>query len=158
MGYAGKATDTFDASWLIGHLVYSPVYYGDLGQITDLLIDRCDGRVAFVVLSDTPGFFSEYVVVPFGALERTGEHTFQVMIQGQGCTDSAYQSLGTAQGDRFAKYLAMNRNIVGMKSIPATIDPVWADSVYTRLWSNTLLDRREKLASGHRVLQNEWKD
>jgi hypothetical protein len=100
---------------------------GDLGQITDLLIDRCDGRVAFVVLSDTPGFFSD-VAVPFGALERTGEHTFLVMFRGDE-VPIAYQSLNW-EGDRFAKYLEMNKKIVGIESIPATFDLQWAESVY----------------------------
>jgi hypothetical protein len=117
---------TFDASSLIGYRVYSPVYLGNLGQITDLLIDRCDGRVAFFVLSDTPGFASEFAVVPFGALERTGEHTFQVRF---GDVSIAYQGLDW-QGDRFAKHMEMNRSIIGLKSIPATIDPMWAESAY----------------------------
>ncbi|RPJ04230.1 MAG: PRC-barrel domain containing protein [Deltaproteobacteria bacterium] len=126
-GYQVKAMDAFQADWLIGHLVYSPVYLGDLGQITDLLIDRCDGRVAFVVLSDTPGFHSESIAVPFGALERTGENTFLVRFGED--VPVATRSLNF-QGDRFAQYLVMNRSTIGMKAIPATIDPVWADSVY----------------------------
>jgi hypothetical protein len=124
-GYSGKAD--FEARWLIGHLVYDPVYYGDLGQISDLLIDRCNGRIAFVVLSDTPGFYSEFVAVPFGALERTGEDTFRVFM---GMDVPIANDLYHWQGTRFAQYLAENRSIVGMKAIPATIDPLWADSVY----------------------------
>jgi hypothetical protein len=126
-GYPVNAMNTFQADWLIGHLVYSPVYLGDLGQITDLLIDRCDGRVAFVVLSDTPGFHSESIAVPFAALDRTGENTFLVRFGED--VQVATQSLNF-QGDRFAKYLVLNRSTIGMKAIPATIDPLWADSVY----------------------------
>ena len=73
----GPGNDTFDASRLIGYRVYSPDYLGNLGQITDLLIDRCDGRAAFVVLSDTPGFGSDYAFVPFGALERQANIPFR---------------------------------------------------------------------------------
>jgi hypothetical protein len=126
-GYQTRAMDSFQASWLIGHLVYSPVYLGNLGQITDLLVDRCDGRVAFVVLSDTPGFFSESIAVPFAALDRTGENTFLVRFSEE--VQIATQSLNF-RGDRFAKYLVENRSTIGMKTIPATIDPLWADSVY----------------------------
>jgi hypothetical protein len=126
-GYSGES-NTFDASWLIGHLVYDPVYFGNLGQITDLLVDRCDGRIAFVVLSDTPGFISEFVAVPFGALERTGPDTFLVRFNDID-VPTAYSGLDW-EGTRFAKYLAMNRSIVGLKAIPATIDPGWANSVY----------------------------
>jgi hypothetical protein len=120
--------DTFGADWLIGHLVYDPVYYGDLGQISDLLIDRCDGRVAFVVLSDTPGFVSESVIVPFAALERTGENTFQVRFGGRD-VPIAYRGFDW-QGDRYAKFLEMNRSTVALKAFPATFDPLWADNVY----------------------------
>jgi len=127
MNYTGRAS-TFEASWLIGHLVYDPVSYGDLGQISDLLIDRCDGRVAFVVLSDTPGFVSESVVVPFAALDRTGENTFQVSFGGRD-VPIAHRGLDW-QGDRFAKFLEMNRDTVAFKTFPATFDPLWADNVY----------------------------
>jgi hypothetical protein len=122
-GYSGSS---FGATELIGYRVYSPVYLGNLGQVTDLLIDRCDGRAAFVVLSDTPGFGSEFAVLPFGALERTGEHTFQARF---GDVPIAYQGLDW-RGDRFAKYMEMNRSLIGMESIPATIDPMWAELVY----------------------------
>ena len=144
-GHQVKTMDTFQADWLMGHLVYSPVSLGDLGQITDLLIDRCDGRVAFVVLSDTPGFHSESIAVPFNALERTGEDTFLVRFGDD--VQIATRSLNY-QGDRFAKYLVENRSTIGMKSVPATIDPVWADRVYkvygvTPYWTDGKTSRPE---------------
>ena len=130
--------DTFDVSYLIGYRVYSPEYIGDLGQITDVLIDRCDGRAAFVVLSDTPGFGSEYAFVPFGALERTGEHTFQVLFRGADVPVNPRDL--DFKGDRFAQYMAINRGTIGMRTVPATIDPAWAANVYkfygvTPFWS-----------------------
>ncbi len=126
------APGTFEASQLIGYRVYSPDYFlGNLGQITDLLIDRCDGRVAFVVVSDTPGFFSEFVAVPFGALRRTGEHTFQVTFGGREVPlGNWWDVYDPSRGDRYAQFLEMNRSIVGLKTIPATFDRAWADNVY----------------------------
>ena len=126
-GFA-KGMDNFDVRWLIGYRVYSPVYLGNLGQITDVLIDRCDGRAAFVVLSDTPGFGSDYAFVPFGALERTGEHTFQVLFRG--IDVSVFPRDLDFKGDEFAQYMAMNRGLIGMRSVPATLDTAWADGVY----------------------------
>ncbi|MGZ3524633.1 MAG: PRC-barrel domain-containing protein [Thermodesulfobacteriota bacterium] len=141
-GFAADAPFTFEARELIGYRVYSPDYYlGNLGQITDLLIDRCDGRVAFLVVSDTPGFSSELLAVPFGALRRTGEHTFQVVFRGREQPMDNYPEVYDSQwGDRYAQFLAMNRSVVGMKTIPATIDPEWAGNVYhfyglTPYWS-----------------------
>ena len=130
-----NAPATFEASDLIGYQVYSPHYSshvgGHLGQISDLLIDRCNGRVAFLVVSDTPGFASWFLAVPFGALRRTGEHTFQVTLgdKEEQINTWVYQ-FDPSRGDRYAHFLAENRSIVGLGSIPATIDPAWADSVY----------------------------
>ncbi len=131
-GFDGYAPYTFEASRLIGYQVWSPDYFlGNLGQITDLLIDRCDGRVAFVVVSDTPGFGSEFVAVPFGALRRSGEHTFQVVFRGSPVPmDNYWEEYDAANGGRYAQYLVMNRSTVGLKTIPATVDPMWADNVY----------------------------
>jgi len=136
------APGTFEARQLIGYRVYSPDYFlGNLGQITDLLIDRCDGRVAFVVVSDTPGFFSDFLAVPFGALRRTGEHTFQVTFRDrEQPVDTWLYWYDPSRGDRYAQFLADNKSIVGMKTVPATVDPAWADSVYkfyglTPFWS-----------------------
>ena len=107
------------------------MYLGNLGQITDLLIDRCDGRLAFVVLSDTPGFGSDYTVVPFAALDREGEHTFVVMFRGDDAPVAGSNlALGWERGDRYAKYMEMYSGTIGLKTIPATIDLAWADSVY----------------------------
>ena len=126
-----NALDRFEASHLIGYQVYSPEDLGDLGQITDLLIDRCNGRVAFLIVSDTPGFGSEFTAVPFGALRRTGEQTFRIAFNGMGVPIGDWQkSYNPFLGDRYAQFLAQNRDIVGLETIPATTDPGWAAGVY----------------------------
>ncbi len=130
--YAMNAPDRFEASRVIGYQVWSPDYFlGNLGQITDLLVDRCNGLVAFVIVSDTPGFGSESLVVPFGALRRSGEHTFQVVFRaGPVPMDNWWEEYNPSVGDRYAQYLEHNRSIVGLRSIPSTFDPAWADRVY----------------------------
>ena len=75
--YQPRGWDTFEAGWLVGHRVYSPIG-GDLGQIADLLIDRSDGHVALVIISDVPGFEDKYVAAPFSCLIRTGENVFNL--------------------------------------------------------------------------------
>lgn len=121
--YHSKGWDTFEAGWLIGHAVYSPVG-GDLGQIKDLLIDREDGHIALVILSDVPGFGSECVAAPFGALERTGENIFWLNFGDRDVPiASNYQ-------DQYAYELTRFRSTIGISSIPSSIDPLWADSVY----------------------------
>ncbi len=130
-GYAATGWDTFEASWLIGHQVVSPDYDGYLGQIADLLVDRSDGRIALVILSDTPGAGLERIAVPFSALVRTGENTFELSFAGLDVPlanpeHQYYNELG----DRYAQFLARNRGTIGLTTISAAIDPLWADSVY----------------------------
>jgi sporulation protein YlmC with PRC-barrel domain len=124
VNYKPMGSDTFESSWLIGHRVYSPLG-GELGQIEDLMIDRTDGHIALVILSGIQGLGAEYVVAPFTALERTGENTFQLNFGDQ------YTSIpSNYYEDPYAYDLYENRSIVGLSTIPSSIDPLWADSVY----------------------------
>ena len=117
--------ETFEASWLIGHQVYSP-YGGELGQVEDLMVDRTDGHIALVILSGVQGFGAEYVAAPFSALERTGEDTFQLNFGGQ------YPAMvpNGVYEDPYAYLLSENMSTVGLSKIPSRIDPLWADSLY----------------------------
>jgi sporulation protein YlmC with PRC-barrel domain len=122
--YERTGLDLTEASWLIGHSVYSPLGE-ELGQIDDLMIDRTDGHIALVILSGVQGFGAEFVAAPFSALERTGEDTFQLNFGDQ------YTSIpSTYYEDPYAYELYENRSIVGLSRIPSAIDPLWADSVY----------------------------
>jgi sporulation protein YlmC with PRC-barrel domain len=125
-GYHPMSWDTFEASWLIGHRVYSPLQ-GELGQVEDLMIDSANGRIALVILSGVPGFAAGYVAAPFSALERTGEVTFQLNF------GDRYASVPWGNynyRDPYADDLYEWRSIVELSAIPSTIDPLWADSVY----------------------------
>jgi len=122
--YTARGWNAFEAGWLIGHKVYSPVG-GDLGYISDLLIDRDDGHVALVILSDVPGFGDRFVAAPFGALERTGENIFQLNF---GDRDIAIAN--TFFEDQYAYELTRWMDTVGLSRVPSAIDPLWADTVY----------------------------
>jgi hypothetical protein len=116
---------------LIGHQVISPEYITNLGQISDVLIDRCDGRAAFVVLSDTLGLGSESIFVPFDALFRTGEQTFQVRFGDREVPlGSDYASSNMNNRDQYAQYLANHRDIIGTKAHEGAFDSSWAEEVY----------------------------
>ena len=126
VGFHPMGWNAFEASWLIGHKVYSPLQ-GELGQIEDLMIDSANGRIALVVLSGVQGFGGKYVAAPFEALERTGEDTYQL--------DFGDRNIAIPWGnypyrDPYATDLYEWRSIVGLSRIPSTIDPLWADSVY----------------------------
>jgi len=125
-GYHPMGWNTFEASWLIGQTVYSPLQ-GDLGQVEDLMIDRANGRIALVILSGVPGFAAGYVAAPFSALERTGEDTYQLDF---GDRNAVIPWGNYNYRDPYADNLYEWRSIVGLSTIPPTIDPLWADSVY----------------------------
>ena len=123
--YHPNSWDTFNASWLIGQRVYSPTG-GDLGQISNLLVDRANGRIALVILADVPGFGTEYVAAPFSALERTGEDIFHLSFGGRDAgVSSIYEPM-----NRYASELDRHVNTVGLSRIPSKIDPIWAENVY----------------------------
>jgi sporulation protein YlmC with PRC-barrel domain len=123
------------ASRLIGHRVYSPAG-GELGQVSDLLIDRFDGHILLVILSDVPGFGSEFVAAPFSALEKTGQRLLQLNL------GDRHIPMASAYEDPYASELARHRNVVGLSIIPSAIDSVWADSVY-RFYGQTPYWRAE---------------
>jgi sporulation protein YlmC with PRC-barrel domain len=117
-------SDRYEASWLIGQRIHSPLG-GEIGPIEDLMIDRTDGHIALVILSGVQGFGAEFVAAPFSALERTGEDTFQLNFGDQ------YISIPPSHyEDPYVYQLYRNRSIVGLSTIPSSIDPLWADSVY----------------------------
>jgi sporulation protein YlmC with PRC-barrel domain len=117
-GWGGTGAD-----WLIGHSVYSPIG-GYLGQIDNLAIDRSDGHIALVILSDVPGFGDRLAVAPFSALERTGESTFQLNFGDRDIPVAVFPT------DRYANAMAMNIDTISLSRFPSAIDPLWADTVY----------------------------
>jgi len=66
-----------EASWLIGQRVNGRAS-NYIGQISNLVIDQANDRVALVVLSDVPGFGADQVAIPYGCLERNDNHAFTI--------------------------------------------------------------------------------
>jgi sporulation protein YlmC with PRC-barrel domain len=121
--YESTGWGGFRADWFIGHSVYSPLG-GYLGQIDNLAIDRSDGHIALVILSDVPGFGDKFLAAPFSAFERTGESTFQLNF---GDRDIP---IASDPWDRYAYDLTMHMDTIGLSRFPSSIDPLWADTVY----------------------------
>jgi sporulation protein YlmC with PRC-barrel domain len=48
-----------------------------IGQISDVVIDQRNDRIALVVLSDVPGIGGRILAIPYSSLIRTGEQTFE---------------------------------------------------------------------------------
>jgi sporulation protein YlmC with PRC-barrel domain len=128
--YAVGGSNTFQASWLIGRQVMNTDRIGTIGQISDLLIDRCAGRVAFLVLSDTPGLGGEKIAVPFDALLRNGPETFRLTFDREISISSNYLSKDMNIQDQYSQYLARSRDFIGVKANQGSLDSQWAEEVY----------------------------
>src|SRR5512143_4138907 len=72
--YSSMGWSAYEASWLIGHRVRTTTN-GALGQISSLVIDKTNGRVALVVLSDVPNIGGEALPVPYGSITNIGAGT-----------------------------------------------------------------------------------
>jgi sporulation protein YlmC with PRC-barrel domain len=121
---APQRWNSFEASWLIGHGVFSPTGTY-LGQISDFVIDQGNDRIALVILSDVPGIGAEKIAVPYSALIRTGDNTFQFSFgdRGPDITVSNYV-------DPYAATLAMPPAGSELYGVPATMNPRWVEDIY----------------------------
>jgi sporulation protein YlmC with PRC-barrel domain len=122
--YQPSGWDTFEASWLIGYQVTTP-REGYLGQISSLVIDNRNGRIALVVLSRVPNLAGEELAIPFSSLTRTGENTFEfkpgrmeIGVPGPFSTDPYVDAITRASGDS------------ELYGIPSKIDPDWVSYIY----------------------------
>jgi sporulation protein YlmC with PRC-barrel domain len=115
--------NTFEASRLIGQRVNGRA--GDcIGQISNLVIDQVNGRVALVVLSDVPGFGTDQVAIPYGCLERNDHHTLTIRFP---IMETAYVN----NREDPDLYLLRQYPIDSpLYSIPQPIDPNWVAEVY----------------------------
>ena len=121
--------NTFEASWLIGQTVWSP--NGDsLGQISNLVIDQENGRIALVVLSDVPNLGAKHVAIPYDSLVRTDEYTFVLSFGDK----TPYVGMGFGTGSEFeGKYLTDLTSppaISDLYGIPSVMDANWVSEIY----------------------------
>ena len=103
--YQPMSWNTFEASWLIGLGVLGN------GQISDVVIDQTNGRIALVILSDVPGLGAQQLAVPYSSLLRTGEYTFELR-----------------DTNPFLDVAPVDSHVYG--STPVT-DPTWISDIYT---------------------------
>lgn len=121
--YRPMGWNTYEASWLIGHRLTTREG-GTLGQISSLVIDRANGRVALVVLSDVPNLGAESVAIPFSSIVRTGESTFQFNPGGM--------TVGVpfSYSDSYIYAVTRYSSFSGLYGIPSVIDLPWLTGIY----------------------------
>ena len=122
--------NTFEASWLIGQTVRSPDWEGNLGQISNLVIDQANGRIALVILSDVPYLGAKHVAIPYSSLVRTGENTFVLSFGDR----TPYVGMGFGTGavfeGRYLTTLTSPPAISDLYGIPSVMDANWVSEIY----------------------------
>lgn len=121
--YHPMGWNTYEASWLIGHYVMNPDGI-PLGQISNLVIDKANGRIALVVLSDVAGIGGKVVAVPFSSVVRTGENSFQFSLGDRELPmTSGYES-------SYAYFLTEAPTTSDLYGVSSVIHPDWVAEIY----------------------------
>jgi sporulation protein YlmC with PRC-barrel domain len=105
-----------EASWLIGYRAFPPHGWTvELGQITSLVIDQSNGRIALIILSDVPTFAAQPVAIPFGSLGRDFRISFP--------PNFLPSPLAQARFNPYEKLMAAG-------VVPSVMDSTWVASLY----------------------------
>jgi sporulation protein YlmC with PRC-barrel domain len=113
----------FEAGWLIGQRVNGRAS-DYIGQISNLVIDQANDRVALVILSHVPGFGADQVAIPYGCLERNDTHTFTLRFP---LMETAYVN---NREDPDLYLLRQYPSDSPLYRIPQPINPNWVAEVY----------------------------
>jgi sporulation protein YlmC with PRC-barrel domain len=121
--YQPMGWDTYEASGLVGHRVTTKEG-GDLGQISSLVIDKTNGRVALVVLSDVPNLGAELLAIPFTSIVRIGQETFEFSPGGM--------EIGVASGfsDPYIEAVTQYPSYSKFYGLPSVMDVAWLTDIY----------------------------
>ena len=118
---------TFEASWWIGYRVMDN-QAGYLGQISSLVIDNTNGRVALVVLSDVPNLGHKHLAIPYSSIVRTGEYSFEFN-PGRMVIQAARSGVG-ANSDSYIYSVTLGPSDSEFFGIPSKITPTWVSDIY----------------------------
>lgn len=129
MGAPSRAMgwSSYEASELIGHHVFTPTG-AILGQISSLVIDGTNGRVALVVLSDVPNIGGEALAIPYSSVTKVGPNTWQF--------NPGSMEIGLAAGSGYATQdpyvyaLTYHSSFSEFYGFPSEIDAAWLTKIY----------------------------
>ena len=121
--YQPMGWSSFEASWLIGQNVTTKEG-GDLGQISSLVIDKTNGRIALVVLSDVPNLGAKLLAIPYSSILRTGQETFEF--------NPGDMEIGVASGysDPYIDAVTRYSSTSEFYGLPSKMDLAWLTEIY----------------------------
>lgn len=134
--YVAPAGWNFEASWLIGHRVLTPLG-SELGQIESLIIDKTNGRIALVVLSDVPNIGAKRLALPYSSITDIGQATC-VFNPGNMVVGPSLEPNYVRNSDPYIYALTLGGHpelyefpvTMETYAYPSTIDVVWLNDVY----------------------------
>jgi len=118
---------SYEASQLIGHHVTTPTG-ATLGQISSFVIDKTNGRIALVILSDVPNIGGEVLAVPFSSVTMVGPNTWGF--------NPGSMEVGLAAGanyvyeDPYVYALTYHPSYSEFYGLPSEIDTAWLTEIY----------------------------
>ncbi len=122
--YQPGAFNTYESSWLIGHQV-TDTYGGSLGEISSLVIDHTNDRIALVVLSDVPNLGNKLLAIPFNSITRVDENTFEF--------NPGEMTIGISSPSYWDPYIYAVTGGPGQSEfygMPSEITPAWVADIY----------------------------
>ena len=121
--YQPTGWSTFEASWLIGHNVTTKEG-ADLGQISSLVIDKTNGRIALVVLSDVPNLEAGLLAIPYSSITNIGADSCDF--------DAGDMEIGVASGlsDPYIEAVTRYASDSKFYGLPAVMDAAWLAEIY----------------------------
>jgi sporulation protein YlmC with PRC-barrel domain len=125
--YQPMGWSPYEASRLIGYHVTTTTG-GTLGQISSLVIDKTNGRVALFVLSDVPNMGGEVLAIPYSSITNVGPGTWEFN-PGSMDIGVAFGS-GYHGGDPYVYSLTRYPSYSEFYGLPPAIDVAWLNGIY----------------------------
>ncbi len=126
--YQPMGWNTFEASWLIGHRVTTTTG-AELGQISSLVIDKTNGQVALVVLSDVPNLGAEPLAIPFSSINTNiGADTCEFNAGSMEIGPSLEPNYTT--DDPYVYALTRYPSYSEFYGLPSSMDVAWLTDIY----------------------------
>jgi sporulation protein YlmC with PRC-barrel domain len=118
---------SYEASQLIGHHVTTPTG-AILGQISRFVIDKTNGRIALIILSDVPNIGGEVLAIPYSSVTKVGPNTWGF--------NPGSMEVGLAAGagylyqDPYVYALTYHPSYSEFYGFPSEIDVAWLTEIY----------------------------
>jgi sporulation protein YlmC with PRC-barrel domain len=118
---------SYEASQLVGHHVKTPTGAA-LGQISSFVIDKTNGRIALVILSDVPNIGAEVLAIPYSSVTKVGPNTWGFNPGSMEVPLAA--GAGYVTQDPYVYALTYYPSWSKFYGLPSVMDAAWLTEIY----------------------------